>query len=104
MWTSASRASWTRWILLISSCSALWACGKEGPPRPPLPHLPAAPLAAVRQVGPVHEVFSAPAEAVTVRVEIRSRYALSLAAWHVQPPMLAPEADEAPAAADEAAS
>lgn len=54
--------------------------------------------------GDLRAVFSAPAEAVTVRVEIRSRYALSLAAWHVQPPILAPEADEAPAAADEAAS
>jgi len=56
MWTSASRASWTRWILLISSCSALLACGKEGPPRPPVPHLPAALTPEFRQVGAVVEI------------------------------------------------
>lgn len=35
--------------------------------------------------------FVAPADAVTVRFEIRSRYALPLGAWHLQPPTLTPE-------------
>ncbi len=44
--------------------------------------------------GDVRLTFVAPTEAVTVRLEIRSRYALPLAAWHVQAPLLTPDPGE----------
>jgi hypothetical protein len=44
------------------------------------------------RAGALTVAFTAPADAVTVRLEIRSRYALPLAAWHVQAPTLTPDA------------
>ncbi len=44
------------------------------------------------RAGALTVAFTAPADAVTVRLEIRSRYALPLATWHVQAPTLTPDA------------
>ncbi len=49
------------------------------------------------RAGSLAIAFTAPADAVTVRLEIRSRYALPLAAWHVQAPTLTPDDPARPA-------
>ncbi len=49
------------------------------------------------RAGSLTIAFTAPADAVTIRLEIRTRYALPLAAWHVQAPTLSPDDPARPA-------
>lgn len=49
------------------------------------------------RAGSLTLAFTAPADAVTIRLELRTRYALPLAAWYVQAPTLSPDDPARPA-------